>query len=40
MARAERERLVWTWQMLDDVEERDDIHHPELRKVALVSDAR
>ena len=36
MARAERERLVRARQMLDDVEQHDDIHHPELRKIALV----
>ena len=40
VARAERERLMRAWQMLEDIEQRDDIHHSELREIVLVGHAR
>ena len=30
---------MWAWQMLEDIEQRDDIHHSELREIVLVGHA-
>ena len=30
---------MWAWQMLEDIEQRDDIHRSELRETVLVGHA-